>query len=97
MPVRKRNPRIETLGVTVSIEAKRFVEQEAAMRNASVSEFLRPGVVLGLVQNYLGLTLDEAIARLIQNEVCTAPQNRTRYGFCVPRLPSDRRSPQKRL
>jgi len=68
MPIRKRNPKVETLGVTVSIEAKRFVEQEAAMRNASVSEFLRPGVVLGLVQNYLGLSLDEAVARLIQNE-----------------------------
>jgi len=72
MPVRKRNPRIETLGVTVSIEAKRFVEQEAAMRNASVSEFLRPGVILGLVQSYLGLTLDEAVV--------LRPQNRTRFG-----------------
>jgi len=69
MPVKKRNPRNETVGITVSAEAKELIEEQAQLYNESVSEFLRPGVILSLVQHYMGITLEEAIERLIQNEL----------------------------
>lgn len=69
MPVKKRNPRNETVGVTVSAEAKQMIEEQAKLYNESVSEFLRPGVILALVQRFMGITLEEAIERLIQDEV----------------------------
>jgi len=68
MPVKRRNPRRRVISVAVSEADKEFVEQEAQISNQSVSQYLRPGLILSICMHYLGITVDEAVARLLNEE-----------------------------
>lgn len=48
---------------------KEFLEQEAALRDMSVSQYLRPGLILSIAMHYLGISVDEAVQRLLQEDV----------------------------
>ena len=69
MGARRPRPRSETVGINLTAAQKDFIEEEAFKRDVSVSQLLRPGIVLALTMHFMGITLDEAVSRLLRNEV----------------------------